>query len=65
VSDPTGTGPDASGSDESDALLLRLGVIEGQPLEERAEAYAHVHEELQRRLEGGDARRVEPEPDHD
>jgi len=41
-------------SDESDALLSRLRVIEDQPLDARAEAYAHVHEQLQAELEGGD-----------
>jgi hypothetical protein len=42
--------------DERDALLSRLRVIEDQPLESRADAYAHVHEQLQQTLEGGDAR---------
>ncbi len=37
-----------------DALLARLDVIEGQPLASRAEAYAQLHEELGRRLEGDD-----------
>ena len=40
---------------ETDALLSRLLVIEDQPLDARAEAYAHVHEQLQAELEGGDA----------
>lgn len=40
---------------ETDALLSRLRVIEDQPLEARALAYAQVHDELHRRLEGGDA----------
>ena len=39
---------------ESDALLSRLRVIEDQPLEARAEAYSHVHEQLRAELEGGD-----------
>jgi hypothetical protein len=39
---------------ETDALLSRLLVIEDQPLDARAEAYAHVHEQLQAELEGGD-----------
>jgi hypothetical protein len=43
-----------AGSDESDALVSRLRVIEDQPLDARAEAYAHVHEQLQAELEGGD-----------
>lgn len=37
-----------------DALLSRLRVIEDQPLERRAEAFAQVHEELRSTLEGGD-----------
>ncbi|QJU55938.1 hypothetical protein HL652_05105 [Herbiconiux sp. SALV-R1] len=41
--------------DHDDALLPRLRVIEEQPLEHRAEAYAQVHDELTRRLEGGDS----------
>lgn len=40
---------------ETDALLSRLRLIEDQPLESRASAFAQVHEELQSRLEGGDA----------
>jgi hypothetical protein len=40
-----------------DALLSRLRVIEDQPLETRAEALAHVHDELRSRLESGDAAR--------
>jgi len=42
---------------ESDALLSRLLVIEDQPLDARAEAYSHVHEQLQSELEGGDTHR--------
>jgi hypothetical protein len=38
-----------------DALMPRLRVIEEQPLESRATAYAQVHDELKARLEGGDA----------
>lgn len=37
-----------------DALVARLDVIEEQPLASRADAYAQVHAELQRRLEGDD-----------
>lgn len=40
-----------------DALLSRLRVIEDQPLETRASAYAHLHDELRERLEGGDVPR--------
>lgn len=42
---------------ERDALVQRLGLIEDQPLHERAEAYARVHAELQAHLEGSDERR--------
>jgi hypothetical protein len=48
---------DAVSTHESDALLSRLLVIEDQPLDARAEAYAHVHEQLQSELEGGDTHR--------
>jgi hypothetical protein len=40
---------------DDDALLSRLRVIEQQPLDQRATAYAHVHDELKARLEGGDS----------
>lgn len=42
---------------ENDALLQRLGLIEDQPLGERADAYARVHAELHAHLEGSDERR--------
>ncbi|AAT88574.1 hypothetical protein Lxx06150 [Leifsonia xyli subsp. xyli str. CTCB07] len=38
-----------------EGLLSRLEVIEGQPLAERAEAYANLHGELSARLDAGDA----------
>ncbi len=41
-----------------DALVSRLTVIEDQPLETRAAAYAQLHDELQGRLEGGDLPRT-------
>ncbi|MBG6053613.1 hypothetical protein IWX81_000003 [Salinibacterium sp. CAN_S4] len=40
---------------DSNSLLSRLRVIEDQPLESRAAAFAQVHDQLQRRLEGGDS----------
>jgi hypothetical protein len=43
-------------TDDSDALLSRLKVIEDQPLETRAEHLAQVYEELRTTLEAGDAR---------
>lgn len=45
-----------SDSRENDAdpeLISRLRVIEEQPLDTRADAYAAVHDELARRLESG------------
>lgn len=42
--------------EEIDGLLSRLGVIEDQPLDARAAAYTHVHDELAAVLEGGDPR---------
>ena len=54
VSDSAGTdGREAS--DETNALLSRLRLIEDQPLESRAVAFAQIHEELQSRLDSGDA----------
>jgi hypothetical protein len=50
-----GTAPGAVSTHETDALLSRLRLIEDQPLDSRAEAYVHVHEQLQSELEGGDA----------
>jgi len=40
--------------DQNDGLLSRLRLIEDQPLEARAAAFAQVHEELQAALEGSD-----------
>ena len=40
--------------DNDEALVPRLRVIEAQPLDQRAAAYAQVHDELKSRLEGGD-----------
>lgn len=37
-----------------DGLVARLDVIEEQPLTARAEAYAQLHEQLRRTLEGDD-----------
>lgn len=42
-------------TNQDDALVSRLRVIEDQPLESRAAAFAQIHEELQSRLESGDA----------
>lgn len=41
-----------------DALMSRLRVIEDQPLATRADAYAHLHDELREVLEGGDIQRT-------
>ena len=51
---PSGDGVDEV-SPETDALLSRLRVIEDQPLDTRATAFAQLHDQLQVRLEGGDA----------
>jgi hypothetical protein len=40
---------------DADALLSRLRLIEDQPLETRAAAFAQINDELQSRLEGTDA----------
>jgi hypothetical protein len=54
MSDDSGMTPTEPAS-ERDALLSRLRVIEDQPLESRAAAFTQLHDELQHRLEGGDA----------
>ncbi|WP_165069507.1 hypothetical protein [Marisediminicola senii] len=41
----------------TDAFLSRLRVIEEQPLDSRASAFAAVHDELRSALESGDASR--------
>lgn len=43
------------GADDAGALLSRLRLIEDQPLEQRATAFAQIHDRLQQTLEGGDA----------
>ncbi len=58
MSDETKAGADAAESadhPDADALVSRLRVIEDQPLEERAAAFAHLHDELLRALEGSDS----------
>ena len=45
----------ADSSDETNALVSRLRLIEDQPLESRAVAFAQIHEELQSRLDSGDS----------
>jgi len=50
--DTSADSPAGIGSD--DALLPRLRLIEDQPLENRADAYAALHDELRSRLEGAD-----------
>ena len=42
-------------SGDTDALLSRLRLIEDQPLESRAAAFGQVYDELQAKLESGDA----------
>jgi hypothetical protein len=41
-------------ADDADAIRERLSQIEAQPLEERADAFAQVHSQLQSLLEGND-----------
>ena len=55
---PEGSPHPAPGTDETDALLSRLRLIEDQPLADRAEALSQVHDELRTRLEAGDAPRT-------
>lgn len=55
MSDATSTEGMATDSTDPDALLSRLRVIEDQPLETRAGAFTQLHDQLQARLEGGDA----------
>jgi hypothetical protein len=43
-------------TDDSDALLSQLKVIEDQPLESRAEQLAQVYDALKATLDSGDAR---------
>jgi hypothetical protein len=45
----------SEGEQESNALLSRLRLIGDQPLDQRASAFAQIHDELQGSLEGGDA----------
>jgi hypothetical protein len=58
VSDTDTSALSGDPADESDALLSRLQLIENQPLESRAAAFAQVYDELQARLEGADAPRT-------
>ncbi|MDQ1551847.1 MAG: hypothetical protein QOD50_1269 [Actinomycetota bacterium] len=55
VSDNDGGDENRDSSEETNALLSRLRLIEDQPLETRAVAFAQIHEELQSRLDSGDA----------
>lgn len=49
---------DAAEQRADNELLSRLRVIEDQPLASRAEALAHLHDELRQQLEAGDAPRA-------
>jgi hypothetical protein len=51
--DSTGTTDDGGGA--VDGLVSQLRVIEDQPLDSRAAAFAQLHDKLQRTLEGGDS----------
>jgi hypothetical protein len=48
-----------AGEPADNELLSRLRVIEDQPLESRAAAFAQIHEELQATLENADSPRVQ------
>lgn len=48
---------DTEATEDREALLERLGLIEDQPLTARADAYGRLHAELQALLEGADERR--------
>ena len=50
---------DVTSEPSDNELLSRLRVIEDQPLESRAAAFAQVHEELQAALENADSPRVQ------
>lgn len=55
--DDSRDGTESEASGETDALLSRLRLIEDQPLEARAAAFAQVYDELQARLESGETSR--------
>jgi hypothetical protein len=46
--------PISAGETPDGALVSSLSVVEAQPLDQRAEGYAGVYEELRRRLESDD-----------
>lgn len=43
---------------DAQALLSRVRLIEQQPLEQRADAFVRIHEELHAALEGADTPRA-------
>lgn len=45
---------ESPGAGSADGLVDRLRLIEDQPLDSRSGAYAALHDELRRVLEGGD-----------
>ena len=48
----------ADRGDDAGALLSRLHLIEDQTLDQRATAFAQVHDALQRTLDSGDSTRI-------
>lgn len=46
--------PASDPAPDHDELISRLRVIEGQPLDTRAEAYSRIHDELHSLLSAGD-----------
>ena len=47
--------PESDRPQPREDLLSAIEVIEGQPLEERAQGYTALHDELSRRLQSGPA----------
>lgn len=45
---------DVQATETNDALVSTLSVVEQQPLENRAEGYSKLYDELRSQLEGGD-----------
>jgi hypothetical protein len=52
--DSMSTGSDHDRQGAPDGLVDRIRLVEDQPLDSRADAYAALHDELRRVLEGGD-----------
>ncbi|MFZ4895076.1 hypothetical protein ACL9RL_11540 [Plantibacter sp. Mn2098] len=57
MSNAVADGEDAGRDVSNEALVSRVQLIDDQALEQRAEAYVQVYEELRTRLEGSDSPR--------